>query len=133
MHHHPNPFELLNLCQNGLKKGGYLYIFDAILREQHQKPDDFIRFTQDGITYALENNGFKIKEIFTSKSPVEALLYTMDQVVQYDLPNDLLDDIERLKKLVTTKYQKTLHRNYQNLIRNHTSFPIAYSVLAQKT
>ena len=132
LHHHPNPFELLNYSQNGLKKGGYLYIFDAILREQHQKPDDYIRFTPDGIKYALEKNGFKIKEIFTSNSPVEALLYTMDQIVQYDLPGELLNDIKNLKELVTTKYEKTLHRNYTNLIRKHTSFPIAYSVLAKK-
>tara|TARA_Y100000589_G_scaffold266222_1_gene257377 strand:+ start:329 stop:1126 length:798 start_codon:yes stop_codon:yes gene_type:complete len=132
LHHHPNPFKLFKDCKSGLKEKGFLYIFDAILRESHQKPDDFIRFTPDGINFALEENGFAIKNIYTSKSPVEALLYTLDQVVQYDLPSNLLLEINRMIKLIQNEHKETLYKDYKNLFRGYTSFPVAYSVLAQK-
>ena len=96
IHHHPNPFALFKDCKEVISEKGYIYIFDAILRENHQKPDDFIRFTPDGISYALEENGFRVVELHISKSPVEALLYTLDQVIQYDLPADLIDEIDKL-------------------------------------
>ena len=132
IHHHPNPFALFKDCKEVISEKGYIYIFDAILRENHQKPDDFIRFTPDGISYALEENGFRVVELHISKSPVEALLYTLDQVIQYDLPADLIDEIDKLNKLLKNKYKSTLNKNYINLKRNYTSFPVAYSVLAQK-
>ena len=132
LHHHPNPFELFRNCRDSLNKKGYLYIFDAILRENHQKPDDFIRFTPDGINFALEENGFKVNEIYTSKSPLEALLYTVDQVIQYDLPEELIHEIERLNNLLKGKFKSALNQNYENQIRQYTSFPVAYSVVAQR-
>ena len=92
LHHHPNPFNLFDNCKNVLKDKGYLYIFDAILRENHQKPDDFIRFTPDGISHALKENGFDVSQIYTSKSPLEALTYTIDQVIQYDLHHSKLEE-----------------------------------------
>ena len=132
LHHYPNPFDLFKICNKALKEKGCLYIFDATLRENHQKPDDFLRFTPDGITYGLESNRFKIKEIFTSNSPLEALLYTTDQVIQYDLPSELLAEIKKMNNLIKGKYSSELKINFKNKVRNNTSFPIAYSVLAEK-
>ena len=132
LHHHPNPFELFQACNSALNERGRLYIFDATLRENHQRPDDFFRFTADGISFALENNGFEIIEINSSKSPLESLIYTIDQVIQYDLPKELLKEISHLNKTIKNKYNYALQRNYENKVREYTSFPIAYSVLAQK-
>ncbi len=131
LHHYPNPFELFDICKSGLKDKGYLYIFDATLRENHQKPDDFIRFTPDGIVYTLKNIGFEISDLSLSKSPLEALIYTIDQVIQYDLPQDLVADINKLNKTIKTKYKSTLNENFNNKVRKYTSFPVAYSLLAQ--
>ena len=85
--------KLIEDCRSLLNEIGYLYIFDATLREDHQKPDDFFRFTRSGIIYALENSQFEVVEIHSSKSPVEALIYTIDQVIQYDLPKELINEI----------------------------------------
>lgn len=131
LHHYPNPFELFKTCKRTLNKKGRLYIFDATLRENHQQPDDFFRFTADGIRYSLESNGFKVIQVNTSKSPVESLIYTIDQVVQYDLPEGLIKEIRNLNKTIKTKYCSTLKENYTNKVRKYTSFPIAYSVLAE--
>jgi len=132
LHHHPNPFELFKICNSSLNEKGHLYVFDATLRENHQQPDDFLRFTPDGVIYALENNGFKDIKVNTSKSPVEALIYTIDQVIQYDLPKNLLKEINNLNEIIKNKYSETLKKNYNNKIRKYTSFPVAYSVIAQK-
>ncbi len=132
LHHHPNPYELFKECHHLINKNGYLYIFDALLRENHQKPDDYIRFTTDGIKFALRESGFEIIEIFTSNSPLEALFYTLDQVNQYDLPAELKKEISKLSDTIKNKYKSSLLKNYNNLIRRYTSFPVAYSVLAQR-
>ena len=131
LHHYPNPFELFDICKSSLKEKGHLYIFDATLRETHQKPDDFIRFTPDGIVYSLKDIGFEIKDITLSKSPVEALIYTMDQVIQYDLPKELIFEISQLDKTIKNKFKYTLKEDFNNKVRNYTSFPVAYSILAQ--
>ena len=132
LHHHPDPFKLFEDCYNLLKPKGKIYIFDAILRESHQKPDDYIRFTDSGINFALKKIGFEVTELLKSSSPVESLFYTLDQVIQYDLPDDLLKDSIQLYDLIKTKYKKTLFENYENRIRKNTEFPIAYSVLAKR-
>ncbi len=131
LHHHPNPFQLIDDCKSLLNEKGHIYIFDATLREDHQRPDDFFRFTRNGIIYALEKSQFEIIEINSSKSPVEALIYTMDQVVQYDLPSELLLEINGLNKIIKNKYKSTIEKNYENKSREFTAFPIAYSVLAR--
>ena len=131
LHHYPNPFDLFKICRQALNEKGRLYIFDATLRENHQQPDDFLRFTADGIRYSLESSGFKVIEVNTSKSPVESLIYTIDQVIQYDLPDDLIHEIKNLNNIIKTKYWSSLKQNYTNKVRKYTSFPIAYSVLAE--
>ena len=131
LHHHPNPYQLIDDCKSLLNEKGYIYIFDATLREDHQQPDDFFRFTSNGIIYALENSQFEIVEINSSKSPVEALIYTMDQVMQYDLPSQLLSEINGLNKIIKNNYKFSIEKNYKNKIREFTTFPIAYSVLAR--
>ena len=131
LHHHPNPFKLIEDCRSLLNEKGYLYIFDATLREDHQKPDDFFRFTRSGIIYALENSQFEVVEIHSSKSPVEALIYTIDQVIQYDLPKELINEINGLSEIIKNKYKSTIEKNYTNKYRKFTSFPVAYSVLAR--
>ncbi len=132
LHHYPNPFDLFKICFSALKKGGFLYVFDATLRENHQQPDDFMRFTTHGIINCLETSGFDISEISTSKSPVEALTYTIDQVIQYDLPDELIKEISNLNDIIKGKYKSTLTKNFNNKQRKYTSFPVAYSVLAIK-
>tara|TARA_B100000212_G_C27330133_1_gene514211 strand:+ start:204 stop:1001 length:798 start_codon:yes stop_codon:yes gene_type:complete len=131
LHHHPNPFKLIEDCRSLLTKGGYLYIFDATLREDHQKPDDFLRLTKNGIIYVLENNLFEIVEINSSNSPIEALIYTIDQVIQYDLPSELLSEINKLNEVIKNQYKYTIEKNFNNNFRKFTSFPVAYSVLAR--
>ena len=79
----------------------------------------------------MEKSQFEIVEINSSKSPVEALIYTMDQVIQYDLPSELLSEINGLNKIIKNKYKSTIEKNYKNKSREFTAFPIAYSVLAR--
>jgi len=131
LHHHPNPFQLIDDCKSLLNDKGYMYIFDATLREDHQQPDDYFRFTRNGIIYALEKSQFEIVEINSSKSPVEALIYTMDQVIQYDLPSELLSEINGLNKIIKNKFKSIIGENYKNKSREFTAFPVAYSVLAR--
>lgn len=46
-----------------LKAGGALYITAPMNWNLHYEPDDYFRFTNHGLIYLLEENGFKIKEV----------------------------------------------------------------------
>ena len=128
IHHIADHKLLFNKTKKILKKKGKLYIFEPLLRELHQKPEDYLRFTPYGLKDQLIKNkftNFKIKEegsIFTS------ILYCWDQAFQY-LPKKLrkieYDKFIKndFKKLL--KFEK-LYKN--NLIRKNTSFPVSYSI-----
>ena len=76
------------------------------------QPDDFFRFTADGIRYSLESSGFKVIEVNTSKSPVESL----DAVKETDL--DLLKyeysqgSLEFRKNLCNYYKKHSIHIRY---------------------
>lgn len=46
-----------------LKKGGKLYLTAPMSWRLHYQPNDYYRFTNFGLSYMLENNGFRIIEI----------------------------------------------------------------------
>ena len=41
-----------------LRPGGRVYVFEPLLRELHQEPDDYLRYTPYGLTDALVRAGF---------------------------------------------------------------------------
>ena len=45
LHHINDHKTLISKCFEFLKKGGNLYLFEPILRELHQAPEDYLRFT----------------------------------------------------------------------------------------
>ena len=130
--HHIFDFEnLFKQCKKILKKNGSLYLFEPTLRELHQKPEDYFRFTPYGIEKCLQKLGFKISKTNLNGGPFSAAAYCLDQAKQY-IPNnkirkyDNMFNIKKLKDLI--KMDKTYKRN---LMRKNSSFPVSFSVLAK--
>lgn len=123
---------LLEKCKSFLKKKGKIYIFDAILRELHQEPEDFLRFTPYGLKKKLEEFGFKVLKIKKSGGPFSAIAYCWDQALQY-LPKDLRSKKSKWFYLKEFKRLMNYEKKYKkNLVRKYTSFPISYSIFAKK-
>ncbi len=132
LHHISDHKILFTKCFRYLKRGGTLYTFEPILRELHQAPEDYLRFTPYGLKSLIEKEGFKIKKIKKSGGPFSAIVYCWDQALQY-LPLSLRKKKKlwlykrEIKKLL--KLEKKFTKNKQ---RKFSSFPLSFSILAKK-
>jgi len=114
-----------------LKPGATLYIFEPLVREIHQAPDDFIRYTPYGLSDALEKSGFTVTRREETGGPFSAIAYCWAQALEY-FPDD------KRAEMSEWFYQKHMpelmswdqeHRH--NQCREHTRFPMAFSVTAE--
>ena len=132
IHHLKNSDEILKKGFELLKKNGKIYIFEPILREIHQKPDDYIRYTPYGMRAKLEQLGFKNIKFKTTGGAFSSTIYCLDQAIQY-LPNIL-------KKKYSEKIFPKFYREFMffekkykvNKVRKHTIFPTAFSIIGKK-
>ena len=132
VHHVKKQDKLFAELNRIAKPKGQLYIFEPLVRELHQEPDDFLRYTPYGLKYSLEQSGFGAITHNTTGGPFETISYCWLQALEY------LPDNER------QKYEKWFHEKHfkellqldrdfsKNLSRNYTSFPTAYSLMATK-
>lgn len=111
-----------------LKPGGIGYIFEALIRELHQIPDDFIRYTPWGFKSILEKHGLEMTNWKPTGGPFEAIAYCWVQALQY-LPAD--ERTEKEKWFYDQHFYEliSMDKKYsQNNYRKFTSFPVAYSI-----
>jgi len=131
VHHVRNQSDFWREIHRILKPSGLVYVFEPTLREVHQFPDDFLRYTPQGLQSVLEELNFGSFSVRTTGGPFTAIAYCWTQALQY------LDDSER------ARWQEWFSGHYQTLIdletrfptnqfRKHTSFPTAFSLTAQK-
>ncbi len=114
-----------------LKPGGTLYIFEPMVREIHQAPDDFIRYTPYGLSDAMEKNGFSVTASEEVGGPFSAVAYCWAQALEY-FPDDKRKEMSEWfynKHMPELMGWDTEHRD--NQCRNHTRFPMAFSVTAE--
>ena len=131
LHHISDHKRLIYQCYQILKKKGKLYTFEPMLRELHQAPDDYLRFTPFGLSELMKKNNFKIKKVRTSGGPFSAIIYCWDQAIQYFPVKKRVKKLQWLKKEIKKlmNYEKKYKKNK---IRSNSSFPVSFSILAQK-
>jgi len=115
-----------------LKPGGRLYIFEPLVRELHQSPDDFVRYTPWGVESMCAAAGMTVERVNDRGGPFEVISYCWTQALEY------IPEAER-KPWTEWFYGEhmpellDMDRRYpSNLVRKHTSFPMTWSVLARK-
>ncbi len=129
VHHVENQGRFWSEAARILRPGGTLYVFEPTLRELHQDPDDYLRYTPNGLKSVLMEHGFVTQNISTTGGPFTAIAYCWNQALQYldgeekaswsNWFNNHFEDLIRLESSYPT-----------NLVRNHTSFPTAFSLRA---
>ncbi len=120
---------IIKQCKKNLKKNGILYIFEPTLREIHQKPDDYFRFTPYSLRIILKQIGFKKIKIKFCGGPFSAAYYCLDQASQY-IP---IKQRETFKKKYMRDYKKFFDYDKKfkkNLVRKNTIFPMSFSISA---
>ena len=115
-----------------MRPGGQGYIFEALLREIHQAPDDYIRYTPDGFEYALKEAGLTLTKVRPTGGPFEAISYCWIQALQY-LPENVRKEKESWFFNQHLDELLELDRKYpENLERKNTSFPMGYGIFFKK-
>lgn len=114
------------------KPGGMVYIFEPTVRELHQIPDDFLRYTPFGLRREMAAAGLVPGTHRQEGGPFSAIAYCWTQALQY-FPLDKRVEMERW---FNEEHFPLLMRwdteNPVNLVRQHTSFPMSFSLTATK-
>jgi SAM-dependent methyltransferase len=111
-----------------LRPGGTGYIFEALLRELHQVPDDYVRYTPWGFRNMLARHGLEMTSWSPAGGPFEAIAYCWVQALQY-IPEGERGSTERW--FYTEHFPELMRLNArytENTFRPHTAFPVAYSI-----
>lgn len=130
VHHVKDQAFMFQEISRVIKPHGYIYIFEGLVREIHQYPDDFIRYTPEGMKINLENVGFENIFIKTEGGPFQVLAYCWMQALQYLDGNK---KIQYEKWFHDTHFQELMNLDSQfkvNLCKPNSSFPAAFSLLS---
>jgi SAM-dependent methyltransferase len=115
-----------------LRPGGRCYIFEALIRELHQIPDDYVRYTPWGFERTLGEAGLEFESYTPEGGPFSAIAYCWVQALEY------FPEAERreMEKWYYEEHLPQLMRwdeaHPDNLARQHTAFPVGYSVYCRK-
>ena len=114
------------------RPGGQVYIFEPLLRELHQSPDDYLRWTPFGMARAMAEAGLVPQEPKTAGGPFEAIAYCWVQALEYFPAEKRAEMADWFYGTHMPELMGWDAAHTQNNVRDHTSFPVAYSVLAGK-
>ena len=131
MHHISDPEILLLQSRKILKKGGELYIFEPLIRELHQIPEDYGRFSPHRFKALLENYRFKNFRYKTTGGPFTCISYFWDQALQY-MPVSKREKYQKWFKKENLKLIKMDLKYTKNKIRKNSSSPMAFSIIASR-
>ena len=130
IHHIEDLSILIKQIKKILKPRGKIYIFEPLVRELHQEPEDYGRFTPHGLKNNLIKFGFKKFKVNYCGGPFTASAYCWDQALQY------------MPKYIRKKNSNWLNKKMSYLIKldmkykkksfkKKTSFPMSFSIEAQ--
>ena len=114
------------------RPGGTVYVFEPTLRELHQAPDDYLRYTPFGMRNALARAGLEPGDFELEGGPFSAVAYCWTQALQY-FPEG---ERQRMESWFYGEHFPKLmewdEHHVKNLVRSHTSFPVSFSIAARK-
>ena len=114
------------------KPGGRVYVFEPTLRELHQIPDDYLRYTPYGMQQIMRQVGLEPIEVSLEGGPFSAIGYCWLQALEY-LPNEKRREMEDwFFKEHWPKLKRWDEKYTANLVRDHTKFPVGFSIIAHK-
>jgi SAM-dependent methyltransferase len=132
VHHVADQDVLFHEMARLARPGGKVYVFEALVRELHQIPDDYLRYTPFGLARVMRKAGLEPGPAKLEGGPFSVITYCWTQALQY-LPED--ERAEKEKWFYETHFRElmALDAKYQtNLMRPHTSFPMSFSIMARK-
>jgi SAM-dependent methyltransferase len=132
VHHVADQDRLFAEMARVVRPGGQAFVFEPLVRELHQIPDDYVRYTPYGMGDILRRHGFEVERVRNEGGPFQVIAYCWEQALQY-LPE--ADRRHRSEWFWNEHFPELIAldgRHRENLVRKHTAFPMAFSVLARR-
>ena len=132
VHHVGNQQALFEEMARITRPDGEIYVFEPLVRELHQIPDDFLRYTPFGMQQIMRQTGLEPGETNYEGGPFSVIAYCWTQALQY-FPEEEREEKERwfygehFRELMTWDAQ-----HQANNVRANTSFPMSFSIRARK-
>ncbi len=139
LHHHVFKAPM----ERQLRPGGYLYIYEQFIEEIHQKPDDYVRYTPDGLSSLLQAAGYQIEWVRTTGNIFSSTRFLLDQILEYvdgspapegtaplDFGFTKAEDIRKVRAMIDKLTR--MEPLYPTTARKYTECPKAFSILARK-
>ena len=132
VHHIRDQTAMFDEMARILRPGGQGYIFEALIRELHQEPDDYIRYTPWGFEYMLREAGLEYQSFTPEGGPFSAIAYCWVQALEYFPEDERAAMTEWYFKEHLPELMRWDKAHTANLVRNFTSFPVGYSIFCRK-
>jgi SAM-dependent methyltransferase len=132
VHHEKNQDKMFQEFERVLKKSGKCLVFEGLVRELHHMPDDYVRYTHEGLKIMLEKNGLKFDTYKFGSGVFDVIAYVWQNAFEY-LPKDLRK--EKIKWFYSEHfpYLQSMDQKYkENLVKPDKAFPMSYIVWASK-
>ena len=131
--HHCRDFpELLKGVKSRLPALKKIYVFDSYIRENHQDPDDFCRYTPSALEVALKRIGFKEISREESGNVFDCILYFISQAEENLKKPENKELKSCINKALPFLRQKRINKNYRTLGRKYASAATSYSMCFKK-
>lgn len=81
LEHVAEPTRVLGESWRVLRDGGLVYLEVPFLQGYHADPDDYWRFTQNGLRLLLQQNGFEVQDSGSHMGPASAVCWIVSEVI----------------------------------------------------
>ena len=132
LHHCRNFEDLLKTLVKKAKQLKKIYVFDSYIRENHQDPDDYCRFTPSALTEVLKKINFKEVSRQEIGNVFDVILYFVSQAKEILRRKENLKLSQKLYKLLPDLKKRRKSKKYRSLGRPHASACSAYFIEYKK-
>lgn len=132
--HHARDFSgLVAKLLRRFKKIKRVYIFDSYIRENHQNPDDFCRYTPSALAEIMAKHGFDLKKTEEIGNVFDCILYFISQAKEVLKIRQNRDISKKISRLIPALRKKRTQKKYRFLGRKFASASTAYALEFRKT
>jgi hypothetical protein len=129
LHHCRDFADLVGHLQAAMPQLQRVFVFDSYLREGHQTPDDFCRYTPSALERVMRAGGFGRVELEETGNVFDAILYLISQA-RWQLENapELAQLKQSMDELEPILREIRRNKKYRPLGRPHAYMATAYAM-----
>ena len=132
VHHEKKQDKMFQEFARVLNKGGKCLIFEGLVRELHHMPDDYVRYTHEGMRVMFEKHGLKFDSYELGTGVFDVIAYVWQNAFEY-LPEQLRKEKMEWFYNEHFPYLQEMDQKFRkNLVKPDKAFPMSYIVWAHK-